>query len=516
MSIYRVIIFSAVATVASASHAYKGTFGAFASDPSNICSLLKAAHADNTFLPDDAGFVNETQKSWSAQAWLTPACVFAPSDATQLSFAVKTLARSSTPFAMRGGGHMPIADAANIDSTGVLISSTNLNTLQLSDDKETMSIGPGPRWGNVFEYMDGTNLTIVGGRLAPVGVPGLLLGGGISYYSYKHGIGSAGGKIKAYEAVLADSTIATVTSDNEYADLYWALQGGGNSFALITRFDLQTFYAGTPLIADATYGTSNATGDAYLAAVLDFALHGDQDTAGAVTPVARWGPNFTAPSYECTLFYNGSIAPTGGPFTKFFDETTLKSVNGSSTLAPQTLAENAKRLFPAFETGGPGHGLRQKFRVVPTAATAEALKIVHDTYFTSLQASGMADRIPGFFTGLASNAITKTFAEASAGTPQNIPLEPAFWIEESLSWEDASDDAEIEEWLSAVNAEIEEKLEAANATNRYIYLNDADKPQDVFAGYGEENLLKLRMIRSKYDPARVFTDLMPGGFKVDP
>lgn len=100
---------------------------------------------------------------------------------------------------MRGGGHMPIADAANINSSGILISSTNLNTLQLSEDKQTMSIGPGPRWGDVFEYMDGTNLTVVGGRLAPVGVPGLLLGGGISYYSYKHGLGSAGGKIKGYE-----------------------------------------------------------------------------------------------------------------------------------------------------------------------------------------------------------------------------------------------------------------------------------------------------------------------------
>ena len=94
---------------------------------------------------------------------------------------------------------MPISDAANINSTGVLLSSTNLNTLELSEDKETMSIGPGPRWGDVFQYLEGTNLTVIGGRLAPVGVPGLLLGGGMSWYSYKHGQGSAGGKIKAYE-----------------------------------------------------------------------------------------------------------------------------------------------------------------------------------------------------------------------------------------------------------------------------------------------------------------------------
>ena len=109
------------------------------------------------------------------------------------------MVKTSTLFAMRGGGHMPISDAANINSTGVQISSTNLNILALSEDKQTMSIGPAFRWGDVFEFMDGSNLTVVGGRLPPVGVPGLLLGGGISYFSYAHGLASSNGKIKAYE-----------------------------------------------------------------------------------------------------------------------------------------------------------------------------------------------------------------------------------------------------------------------------------------------------------------------------
>lgn len=137
--------------------------------------------------------------SWDSAAWLGPGCVFAPTCATSLSFAVKTFVKTSTHFAMRGGGHMPIPDAANINGTGVLISSTNLNTLSISDDKETMSVGPGPRWGDVFNYLEFTNRTVVGGRLAPVGIPGLLLGGGISWYSVKHGLASSGGKIKAYE-----------------------------------------------------------------------------------------------------------------------------------------------------------------------------------------------------------------------------------------------------------------------------------------------------------------------------
>ena len=62
---------------------------------------------------------------------------------------------------------------------------------------------------------------------------------------------------------------------------------------------------------------------------------------------------------------------------------------------------------------------------------------------------------------------------------------------------------------------LEEKLKEAGQLGTYIYLNDADKGQKVFESYGDESVARLKEIRAKYDPARVFTDLMPGGFKVE-
>lgn len=93
---------------------------------------------------------------------------------------------------------MPINDAANIEK-GVLISSTNLDTLEFSSDKSVLSIGPGLRWGDVFTHMNNTGLAIVGGRLGIVGVPGLLLGGGISHYSLERGLASTNGNIAGYQ-----------------------------------------------------------------------------------------------------------------------------------------------------------------------------------------------------------------------------------------------------------------------------------------------------------------------------
>jgi hypothetical protein len=45
-------------------------------------------------------------------------------------------------------------------------------------------------------------------------------------------------------------------------------------------------------------------------------------------------------------------------------------------------------------------------------------------------------------------------------------------------------------------------------------MNDAGFGQEIFQGYGAGNLAKLQLIRKKYDPLNVYTNLMPGGWKV--
>jgi FAD/FMN-containing dehydrogenase len=127
---------------------------------------------------------------WSATTFNGPACVFVPRNAKQLSLAVTTMTLTLSKFAVRGGGHMPIPGYNGIDSNGILLSASNLTTLALSSDKSIVSVGPGNRWGDVYTYLAPSNLAAVGGRVGHVGVPGLLLGGGISFYSSQHGFAS--------------------------------------------------------------------------------------------------------------------------------------------------------------------------------------------------------------------------------------------------------------------------------------------------------------------------------------
>ena len=80
---------------------------------------------------------------------------------------------------------MPVPGAASI-TDGILISLANLKTKTLNDD-ETVTIGAGLRWREVYEYVSDYGLAVCGGRFGDVGVGGLLLGGGISHFESQYG-----------------------------------------------------------------------------------------------------------------------------------------------------------------------------------------------------------------------------------------------------------------------------------------------------------------------------------------
>lgn len=80
------------------------------------------------------------------------------------------------PFAVRSGGHSPNPGFSSIQD-GILIDLFQLNEITVSDDRETVSVGPGQRWGDVYNTLDAYDVSVIGGRIPNVGVGGLILGG---------------------------------------------------------------------------------------------------------------------------------------------------------------------------------------------------------------------------------------------------------------------------------------------------------------------------------------------------
>ena len=71
--------------------------------------------------------------------------------------------------------HTPFKGAATLDQ-GIVIDLSRLPSAGLSGDGKTMTVSPACKWDDLYEELDPFNLTVIGGRVAGVGVGGLVLG----------------------------------------------------------------------------------------------------------------------------------------------------------------------------------------------------------------------------------------------------------------------------------------------------------------------------------------------------
>jgi hypothetical protein len=337
--------------------------------------------------------------------------------------------------------------------------------------------------------------------------------------------------------VLANGSVVRTSSEGSFPDLFWALRGGGNSFVLVTDLELKTYDVPVVTVGIATH-VNNTTSAGYYNTLADFVLHGQMaDEKASVIPIVNTGSTALVPgavSYTTYRFWGGNTSnafeDASPPSLSYFAEPAL-SVD-SDTFAPKTMHGWSEETAPSFART---KGLRQRFytpltlRVTDNAETVAALETIHELYFGAV--SSALSRLDLWFTGMSPFPISKRFLAASAerensvgdihipkGDPMGLTLENLIVVELSLSYSnDATYEPIVTEFLHGIGREIREALcrrGLEHTIHPWIYLNDADKGQDVFGGYPVENVQALQQIRDKYDPDRVFTDLMTGGWKV--
>jgi hypothetical protein len=110
-------------------------------------------------------------------------------------------------------------------------------------------------------------------------------------------------------------------------------------------------------------------------------------------------------------------------------------------------------------------------------------------------------------------------SKANGGDPQSVDTSSGtqIFVEESITCIGSLSDADVDKFYADTNAKITSLLEAKNKKIlKFLYMNDANALQPVFDGYPASSIERLKNIRAKYDPDRVYTNLMPGGWKVDP
>lgn len=248
-----------------------GTFD-LTSGAACACKKLSTLYPSQSISPNSSNYTAQSSYYWDIRADLSPACIFMPDTADQVATAVKVFVKCDAQFAVRGGGHMNFPGSNNIDG-GVLLAFNNMVDYKVNDD--TIEVQPGMTWYDVYSALDPYGRAAIGGRLKTIGVPGLTLIGGVSYFINKYGF--AMDNVVNYDVVLGNGTQVTANSTSN-PDLFWALKGGASNFGIVTKFTLKTY--SMPHISTTIQVFNESTAYDFTKAVCDWA------TGNSESPVA--------------------------------------------------------------------------------------------------------------------------------------------------------------------------------------------------------------------------------------
>ncbi|KAH6668220.1 hypothetical protein B0J14DRAFT_658137 [Halenospora varia] len=410
-------------------------------------------------------------------------CRVEPVSAEEVSQVLQVLVDNWCRFVVKCGGHSRFPDDS-VSVGGVTIDLGLMNTTVISEDRTTARIGGGALTGQVFAALDLYGLAYVGRRVGQVGMGGFTLGGETSVLSAKHGW--ALDSVLEYEIVLPNATIRTV-SENQHPELYYALRGGGNNFGIVTSFKVTVFPQGPVYSGSRTFGDDQT--DRFLEeAERIFTLEDAEDTSIGLDTQRYAEPVLNPPVFDALNAIPALSNLTGG-INSLANSTGFSGPLGQTRNIFASLTH-----YPSVELGKQTIGIFKNNVQLLGNRTAVRPELI--TYSIPAVAIGKM--------------------KLRGGNALGIDVEGHLVVNLlSVSWASSIDDGAARTFASRFIASFEQAAEGLDVLHPFIYINYANKAQDVFSGYGEENKQRLIAIQTDIDPLGVFTSfgLWRGFFK---
>ncbi|CAJ2512213.1 Uu.00g052280.m01.CDS01 [Anthostomella pinea] len=468
------------------------------SSANQCCAGIANVLGNKVYFPGESGYNTTETSYWSLQeASVAPACVVQPETTVEVvSFISIVTKTTNCSFAIKTQGHAPAAGAANI-ADGVTLDISWLNGRDLNDDHSVASVGPGSAWLDVYTALQPFNRTVAGGRNGAVGVGGLTLGGGISYFSPQ--VGWTCDTVVNFEIVLSSAEIVNANATSN-PDLFRALKGGGNNFGVVTRIDFATIdtvpLRAGHLIQSSEYIKPVLTAFANIASAEDYDVHASITTSFTFNvTTSGWTiasiPVYTLPETDPAVYQELFSIP---------------NITAQSTV----LAENISTL--AAE--GPYPQSYQRFLTSTYAASAvlliEIFGVANQTLRSARSPSDISysltfEPLPAVLTqhGAGKNVLGTSEADGN-GVVLLI----------STSWSNSNSSSFAQSMSRKLLQAMDDTAAAPGGLHQFKYMNYADPSQDPLESYGSKNLAFLRAVSARYDPSGIFQKKVPGGFKL--
>ncbi len=182
--------------------------------------------------PGDDGW-DTARQAWNLAADQHPAAIAQAGSAAAVAGAVRAARGAGLRIAPQATGHGAVALGDLADT--MLLRTAGMNAVEVDAERRVARVGAGAQWGDVVAPAAAHGLTALHGSSPTVGVAGYTLGGGIGWFSRRHGL--ACNSVTSIELVDAAGEQRRVDADND-PDLFWALRGGGG-FAVVTAIEFE-------------------------------------------------------------------------------------------------------------------------------------------------------------------------------------------------------------------------------------------------------------------------------------
>jgi FAD/FMN-containing dehydrogenase len=194
-------------------------------------------------LPSDQDY-DEVRKIWNAMIDRRPALIVRCAETSDVPHAISFARENGLEISVRGAGHN-IAGNALCDG-GVMVDFSMMRNVRVDAETKRAYVDPGATLADFDSAAQSHGLATPLGINSTTGIAGLTLGGGFGWLTRKYGLTID--SLISVDAVTADGQKIRA-SENEHADLFWAIRGGGGNFAVVTQFEFNLHSVGPEILA---------------------------------------------------------------------------------------------------------------------------------------------------------------------------------------------------------------------------------------------------------------------------
>jgi FAD/FMN-containing dehydrogenase len=433
---------------------------------------LRASLRGPLLQPADPGY-DTARKIDNAMIDRRPALIARCAGVADVLGAVRFARKHDVLVSVRAGGHNVAGNA--VCDGGLVIDVSPMKGIRVDPGGRTAQAQAGVTWGELDAEAQAFGLATTGGVISTTGIAGLTLGGGVGWLNGRFGL--ACDNLISADVVTADGQFLRA-SEQENAELFWGLRGGGGNFGIVTSFEYRLHPLGPMVLSGPVF-----------------------HPAARAREVLRFYREFSAGEPDELTTYAGLLTgPDGTPLVG------LVPCYAGPPEQGEKLVERLRKFGPpAVDMIGP----------MPYVAVQrmfnDAFPPGRYSYWKSSLAPEITDqlidavaehmaRVPSPHSAVMLEHYHGAYSRPAPSATAYRHRRPTYDVVIIANWTDPADNARNIAWARELFAAVQPHVSPAAYVN---FLDQDDGADRIRAAYGE-NYDRLVALKRKYDPTNFF------------